>query len=309
MAHHQLDLVKAAVTPSAYDVAIASEVILEALRTTGYQGTRGLFEPIEQRMASEPVPDVVRDIEGVTEADVRRIRAAATTMTALAELEASGAILPTGSPPYEHSGWHVAYSKGGFATSYNVDGMFTYRVAAGYRPRLADVRSPLIDSPGVFLAHLPPSMGTKVRRVLEEAVHAYRDGLYFGTAVLLGVASEAAWGQLARTVQGATGNPHLKKLLDDPLTSANAIQQKTMELIRSLKPRGIEYEALVAVERSYRDLRNYAVHRPDETFEETRVARPVVGLMLENTVDYFRRLYELNDLLTSEELGKPKPTR
>lgn len=308
MAHHQVDLVSGAVTPSAYDVVIASEVILELLRTTGYQGTRGLFEPVEQRMASEPVPDVLRDIEGVTESDVRKVRAAATTMTALAELEATGAILPTGSPAYEHSGWHVPYSKGGYATAYNVDGMFTYRVAAGYRPRLRDVRSPLIDSPGVFLAHLPPSMGGKVLRVLEEAVHAYRDGLYFGTAVLLGVASEAAWGQLARTVQRATGDPQLKKVLDDPLASANAIQQRTMALIRSLKPRGVEYEALVPVERSYRDLRNYAVHRPNETFEETRVARPVVGLMLESTVDYFRRLYELNDMLSSVRPDKSKPT-
>jgi hypothetical protein len=308
MANHQVDLVKAAVTPSAYDVVIASEVILELLRTTGYQGTRGLFEPVEQRMASEPVPEVVRDIEGVTEADVRKVRAAATTMTALAELEATGAILPAGSPPYEHAGWRVPYSKGGLSTAYNVDGMFTHRVAAAYRPRLRDVRSPLIDSPGVFLAHLPPSMGAKVRRALEEAVRAYRDGLYFGTAVLVGVASEAAWGQLARTVQRATDNPQLKTLLDDPLASANAIQQKTMELIRSRKPRGVEYEALVPVERSYRDLRNYAVHRPDETFEETRVARPVVGLMLENTVDYFRRLYELNDILSSDRSEKPKPT-
>jgi hypothetical protein len=68
-------------------------------------------------MAGEPVPDVVRDIEGVTEADVRKIRAAATTMTALAELEATGAILPTGSPAYEHSGWHVPFSQGGYATA------------------------------------------------------------------------------------------------------------------------------------------------------------------------------------------------
>jgi hypothetical protein len=147
MAHHQADLVRAAVTPSAYDVAIASEVILEALRTTGYQGTRGLFEPIEERLSNEPVPDVVRSIEGVTEVDVRKVRAATTTMTALAELEARGAILPSGSPPYEHPGWHVPYSLGGHSTAYSVDGLFTYRVAAGYRARLADLRSPLVDSP------------------------------------------------------------------------------------------------------------------------------------------------------------------
>lgn len=308
MANHQLDLVRAAVTPSAYDVAIASEVILEALRTTGYQGTRGLFEPVEQRLANEPVPDVVRTIEGVTEADIRKVRAAATTMTALAELEARGAILPTGSPPYEHSPWSVPYSKGGYSTAYSVDGLFTYRVAAGYRARLAELRSTLIDSPGVFLVHLPTSMGPKVRRVLEEAVHAYRDGLYFASAVLLGVASEAAWGQLARTVQEVTGNRSLQKLLDDPLASAGAIQRKTTDLIRSENPHGIEYEALVPVEQSYRDLRNYAVHRADESFEETRVARPVVGIMLENTVDYFRRLYALNDVLAAKAADLKQPT-
>jgi hypothetical protein len=52
--------------------------------------------------------------------------------------------------------------------------------------------------------------------------------------------------------------------------------------------------SLDALEQVYRDLRNYAVHRPDESFDESRVDRAIIGTLLEACVDYFRRLYEVH---------------
>jgi hypothetical protein len=46
----------------------------------------------------------------------------------------------------------------------------------------------------------------------------------------------------------------------------------------------------------------------NENARSTLSVSRVVGLMLENTVDYFRRLYELNDLLLSVRPEKSEPT-
>jgi hypothetical protein len=81
---------------------------------------------------------------------------------------------------------------------YNLDGPFNFAVAAAYKLPWSSFRAPLIDSPAVFLENLPASMGPKVKQVLLEAVDAYRASLYFATAVLIGVASEAAWGWRGR---------------------------------------------------------------------------------------------------------------
>ncbi|MDP9224636.1 MAG: hypothetical protein M3P18_12430, partial [Actinomycetota bacterium] len=187
-----------AVTPSSTDIAIASEVILESIGE-GYAGTAALFAPVAKRLADEPVPDFWKELANIEEAEVRRVRSDATTITAIAELEACGAILPVGRHDYYHGIWTLKYTTdrddgGGYSAE---SGNFNFAIAGGYRLPSYRSRSRLIDSPRVFIEHTPAAMGPKVRRVLEEAVSAYRFRQYVAVAVLLGVASEAAWGQLA----------------------------------------------------------------------------------------------------------------
>lgn len=305
MPSHQKGEVLAAVTPSWHDVAIASDVIIGALREAGYLGTRELMDRVAERLADEPLPDVASAIEGVSESDVRRVRAAASAITAIAHLDADGAILPMGPSDFHHSEWHVPYVTERIQTAYTVDGPFNYGIAQGYRLPIHEGKAPLIDSPAVFLEHVPAPMGDKVRRALFEAVSAYRRRLYLSTAILLGVASEAAWGELARTVQRATGSKKLRDEIDDPYASAAEIQRLTLEAIRNLHLKSVPLDELESTEQAYRDLRNYVVHRPGETFDEKRVARPIVGVMLEASVDYFRRLYELNARVAA--LSKQQP--
>ncbi|MEK6206919.1 MAG: hypothetical protein AABM32_04690 [Chloroflexota bacterium] len=309
MSNHERDKVEIAVTPSSHDIAVASDVILRQLES-GTLNTSLMFDPVAARLAEEPIPDVARTIEGVSEADIRQVRAAATTMTSLAHLQARGAILPLGGSTYHHTSWSVPYITSHSRGGYNIDGPFNFAVAAAYKLPWSSFRAPLIDSPAVFLENLPGSMGPKVKRVLLEAVDAYRASLYFAAAVLIGVASEAAWGQVARTVFRKTKDPDLGTLLNDPYAGAAAIQRSAMALIRGLKLRGIEVAALDAVEQAYRDLRNYAVHKPDEAFQDTRVARPLVGTLLAETVDYFSRLYEINARISSGPATRlPRPRR
>ena len=279
MAHHERAQIEIAVTPSTHDIALASEVILESLGR-GTQHTSNLFDPVAARLAEEPIPDIGRSIEGVREGDIRKVRAAAATTTALAHLQGRGAILPLGQPVepssvYPAGGiWSVPCITEHYKGGYNIDGPFNFTIAAVYRAPWWLSRAPMIDSPTVFLEHPPPSMGPKVRRVLLEAVDAYRTALYFAASVLVGVASEAAWGQLARTVLRKTKDSQLRSLMGDPYASAAAIHRQVMSLMRAMKLRGVELAALDALEQTYRDLRNYAVHEPDQAFEDTRVARP-----------------------------------
>jgi hypothetical protein len=236
----------------------------------------------------------------VKEADVRRLRAATTTVSAVALLEARGLLLPL-SGSYPDRTWHLPWQIGGTSSGYNVDVGYNYRLAAAYRALPYGSPAPTVDSPAIFLNQLPPAMGEKVRRVLIEAVDAYRAGLFLATAVLIGVASEAAWGQVARVALAATNDTELRGLIENPLAGAGAVQHRTDELLRDLvrqrKLRGLELNALDALEQIYRDLRNYAAHRPDESFDEMRIDRARIGTLLDGSVDYFRRLYEIHSAL------------
>jgi hypothetical protein len=286
-------LATAAVTPSATDIAIASDEILKVIGE-GYASTDSLFASVIERLASEPTLDVSTRLPGVDDANVRSVRSRVTAFLAIAELEACGAILPMGVQAYPHPTWKLQYMIDNVSKSYSAEsGGFNVGIVAAYRAPSYRSRSRLIDSPSVFLHHLPAAMGPKVRRVLEEAINAYRFRQYVSVAVLLGIASEAAWGQLARSLLEWKPNAKLQKLIDDPRVGAADIQEKVMQRVGVLDIKGVDFHAIELTAQTYRELRNYAVHKADEAFDEIRVARPRVGVLLEASVDYFIRLYDL----------------
>ena len=63
-----------ALTPTATDIAIASEVILEAIGD-GYQGTATLFDSVARRLADEPLRvSSARTLSSFASAQTRRGR-------------------------------------------------------------------------------------------------------------------------------------------------------------------------------------------------------------------------------------------
>lgn len=137
-----------AVTPSATDIAIASEVILGAIGE-GYRGTAELFAPVAERLATEPLPDVWTRLAYVEETEVRRVRSDATTMTAVAELEATGAILPIGRHDYYRGVWTLKYTTPrGDGGGYNVEGgSFNYGTAGGHWVGFGSICTRILCSP------------------------------------------------------------------------------------------------------------------------------------------------------------------
>ncbi len=288
---HQRAEVEAAIRPSTHEVALASEVILSTIAKEPASAAH-LRDKVAERLRDEPGPDA-RGLEGVQETELRKAKASWCTALALAHLESTGHVLPYG-PRRIHDWQHVSvpYQSGGLSTGYVMD-PFNFELADVYVLPLTAL-APELDTPAVFLDHLPASMGGKVRRVLFEAAQSYRAGLFVGAAILLGTASEAAWEQVGLAVAKLTGDRKLNDLLADPISPNAQVQARAIDALARLKlVSSASLAALDATSRTYRELRNHAVHEPEGSFEEALFARAAVGTLLVGAVSYFQRLFEL----------------
>lgn len=260
----------------------------------GLASAAHLRDKVAERLLEEPAPDA-RGIEGVDAGSLGKAKASWCTALALAHLESTGHVLPYG--PRRIHPWQqatVPYHVSGLSGSYVMD-PFNFELADVYVLPLAGL-APELDTPAIFLDHLPPSMGSKVRRVLLEAVQSHRAGQFVGTAILLGTASEAAWEQIAAAVAKVTGDRKLTDLLADPLSAAAQVQARAVDVLTPLKLISTSaLSALDATARTYRELRNHAVHEPEGSFDEALFARAPVGTLLVGAVSYFARIYELLD--------------
>jgi hypothetical protein len=122
--------------------------IPSALGGKGYIGTGQVFEPVAARlMEDEPLLDGWKALQPVTESDLRRVKSAAATLIALAELESRGALLPTG--PYDYSDphrfWISTMTPQGSGPSYRLDGRFSLGLSAGYRLPIRHNDDRLVD--------------------------------------------------------------------------------------------------------------------------------------------------------------------
>ncbi|MDP9223391.1 MAG: hypothetical protein M3P18_05965 [Actinomycetota bacterium] len=298
MSDDLLELARAATTPDLQDIAHACDVVLGTVTPTNPAHTDHMLAAIAERFKNEPLPETADATTGFIESDLRRVHALTAGVVAISMLQGRGVLLPLVGQYGDHLSWSLSYhAPGGGGRTLNVDAGRRYRLAPAYQLAPHVAPTPAIDAPATFLEHLPAAMGPKVRRVLREAVDAYRSGRLLATAVLLGIASEAAWGQLARVVLATTSDVELGKRIDAPIQSAAAIQRRTDELLREMGRLGPLLNAIDPLEQIYRDLRNYGAHHPDETFDESRFTHTTVGNLLNGCVDYFTRLYGLVDIL------------
>lgn len=283
-----------AVRPTDHDLAVAADALLPAL-AAGALPTTMLRDAVATALEGEPLPAIAEGLQGVQEAGLKKARAAATTLTALAHLEAEGAILLLGSRRvHQWADWTIVpFQLGGFGSGYRMEDPYNYDLADAYGlSRSTHVG----ESPSLIVERLRGVAGPKAHRLIAEATLAYRRGLFVGTAILIGVASEAAWDELARATEATMGDAKLRQLLDDQLGSAARVQQRVVDLLlpRKLIP-DAALRSLAQTAETYRSLRNHAVHEGEETFDDALFTRAAVGTLLTGSVDYFRRLYELRD--------------
>ncbi|HEX6514900.1 MAG TPA: hypothetical protein VF049_04965 [Nocardioidaceae bacterium] len=131
-------------------------------------------------------------------------------------------------------------------------------------------------------------LGGRGQRCFQEAVRAFRRGLYLAAANLAGVAAEAAWYTIANAA--ATREPRL----GGPLRANNTakVVQLSAEILRQPSGAGIAINELQTQVAHLRDLRNYAVHpRPmEDAHLEANFTEVGCLALLSTTVRHLARL-------------------
>jgi hypothetical protein len=231
---HDQNVASRATRPSEHDVAIAEEVILGALAGGRVAHWTNMIEVVKTRFVDEPTPELFSQLQDVTDDDCRAAWTAASAMTALANLQWTGQIIPCDALdvpnlPQLVLQWRSPHGGGPLR-----DMQSEYAFPIGRQLRIAPwLKAIGPDSLALLRAPIPGS-GEKVTRVLREAAEAYRRGLNVAGAILLGVASEAAWVEFAEAIHKRTNDAELASLLESDRARAAALAARCVELLPSV---------------------------------------------------------------------------
>jgi hypothetical protein len=302
------DAIRAAATPSWSEIVRAKREILELLADGephgigSIQGVLHLIDDVPVHLGHRP------RIEVPSASDIQRIvtsshpifahyRLAWAATEALVDLIALGLVVEVVDPPtYESS--HPLLHRDGATIGYQVAG---HGAGAQLQPPLPPLgrayrlvprhreRTPWFADPDLFAEDLDElNLDVRARRCIDEALAAYRRGLYLACTSLLGAASEAAWYAAGSRLRHL--DDQLDKAIDNERT-AKVITRVT-EVLRQLRPLGSAADDLASTAALLRDLRNYGAHpRPDDTTHLERYfsEAPATVLLLE-THNYLTRL-------------------
>lgn len=163
--------------------------------------------------------------------------------------------------------------------------------APGYRlaPGLREYAQHWFLDPDLFVADLDVlALDLRTARAVQEAIRAFRVGLYLAAINLLGAASEGAWYAAGEALRHL--DPNLAKALDEDRTTK--VIALVAEVLRQDRAIASEVPGLVAQAELHRHLRNYGVHpRPDtDDFAERYLSESGTALLLIEDYAYLRRL-------------------
>ncbi|SOC47851.1 hypothetical protein SAMN05660748_1079 [Blastococcus aggregatus] len=257
-----------ALTPTRADVLAAKQLVLDTLAARGAVTTDALEAAVREREGvpalthgetldlqadADPAPLARRDVP-----QLARVRIARAVRRALAELAASGVVLPVRNPDGEVSIHNVrsGNTTGGYYAPDVVE-----EVASSYAltspPALGGTA--LLDT-DLYTADIAGLLGERGVRCVDEALRAHRRGMHLAAVNMLGSASEAAWYALGERLRGRSAQ--LARKLDEDTATAAVIRLVHETLVQQ-KLGGVRREALEEL-RSHatylRDLRNYGLH-------------------------------------------------
>lgn len=130
---------------------------------------------------------------------------------------------------------------------------------------------------------------SQTRRSLEEALSAYRRGLFLAALSLLGATSEGAWYAIA---EGTGPSGKLRQALDSGQTSE--VIRLTAERLRAVPRLGSQVDGLVAHAELLRDLRNFGIHPSSNDHHLDRYfTEEEAGTLFLGSWNYFKKLAEV----------------
>ena len=149
----------------------------------------------------------------------------------------------------------------------------------------------------VFTADLEAlGLDRRTLRCLQEALSAYRRGLYLSAVNLLGAVSEGAWYAAGEQLRSVV--PPIAKVLDnDNVAIGKVIGRVSEQLSKTKGVRASDVRELEVHAAYLRDLRNYGVHPRGEssTSLEHAFSEHGAGLLLMGTHRYLVRLAEATE--------------
>ena len=304
------------VTPSPTDIRRATRAVLSALEGGHSLFTGALVRVVcaaagisadqkpEVRFTEQPAVAGVRD----DEPGLLGVRWRWAALEAIAELAAQGQLVPSaGSPQAQDRRHHlgvpdrisISHPRGGEGIPIEA---WPPTVGEAYRLSLGARRGSWYSEPTLFADGLESlALDDRGRRALEEALRAYRRGLYLAAASLLGVVSESAWYSAARRTQ-----PHSNELAAAIDADRTAEMQRLLsEHFRANKIRGTaELHAQASL---LRELRNYGVHPAGEIEDDLErwFEEETVGLLLLQTRHYLLELAQAVETLSHQRVVEP----
>lgn len=294
------DAIRAAALPSWSETVRAKREILELLadgEPHGIGSIQQVLHPLEDvpvHLGHRPKIEVpsAEDIERIVTSShpiIAHYRLAWAATEALVDLLTLGLVVEVVDPPtYESS--HPLLHRDGSTVGYQVAGHGSgtqlkfpfpplgraYRIVPRHREQ-----APWFTDFDLFTEDLDElGLDARARRCIEEALAAYRRGLYLACTSLLGAASEAAWYAVGSQLRHL--DDQLDKAIDGERTAK--VMMRVGEVLRQHRPLGSVADDLLSTAALLRELRNYGAHpRADGTahLERYFTEAPATVLLLE----------------------------
>lgn len=259
-----------AITPSAAEIAQATEVVIAALAsgpadTSALEGAvasaLGVVGGMGQTYNAGDLSSPLVDAQAAPLA-WRRARAAA--RLALAKLAATGVVTPSGQ--HRYTDVEVFTGNQMFSTTGPIR-IPTAEVELGYAYQLtpgSDAATALpLTSLDAWLSEAAPLVTERTRGTLQEALSAAQRGLYQAALTLLGAVCESAWYLVGEAFRTLTSDD-LGRALDAEQTGQ--VQRLVRDQLATVRRQASIAGELYAHASYLRDVRNYGIHAGgDET--------------------------------------------
>lgn len=264
------ELLQEVAQPSGTEIVEAKRVVLSAVADGSVHSSdvlvraladkRGVPMPAERSKLDIRSLDAMPETVTASHPIIENIRLQVAATEALAELESEGILVGAERDSSRRSSplvsYSVPWSMQGTSSGVRLELQLpTLQQAYRLPDRLRQREVSLFDA-DLFLEGLEAlDLTAQTRQIAEEALEAYRRGLYIACASLLGALSEGAWYSLGERLRGVSGK------LDDALDKdATAVAQKQLaDRIREAV-RGTVADELLAQATLLRELRNFGVH-------------------------------------------------
>lgn len=300
--------VRSALEPTWAEIVRAKKAIRELLADGRPHGIRTIqscllvsdgiaLEPVRGERLQLGSADDIDSVVTTTQPLISRPRLALAATDALLDLAAQGIVIEVadapggdGQPIVGPGMVSVPYQLGGTSSAVRSVAPLP-RLASAYRlaPRLREQATHWFSDPDLFTADLQQlRLDRRTLKSLDEALGAYRQGLFLACASLLGATSEGAW--YAAGEQLRDFDDQLAKALDADNTAK--VITRVAEVLRQVGRNKATVDELHAQAALLRQLRNYGVHPRGDKLDHLERYFTDAGavVLLMETYTYLTRL-------------------